>query len=352
MDGLLREDVQQGERGRYRRLRDCHSRAEPDGGRREGKQQRRARQVGGGDDELAARRGAVPSPPVEPAAEQPAEARGGDDRRGRAGNPVADGEGAYRDPHGPEVQPDGQVEQGEEKEGRPQQGPSRAVMSGVPAGGRGRGAALGGQRSPAAEDQDRGNGAGQGRVAGRAERGDQDRPEEEGGGVGHRLQGEGGGQLAGPFAAQQVGPAGRGQGAELGDDRAGAGGEDNRGGGGGGREDPTDGGAMGEEAERQDAGLAEPVDQAGQMRADQGLGEGKSGSGEASGAVGAGAGVQQPDQAEAGHGDADAADAGGEEEGGGAWGAQQGTVAASGVGHERVLHRRPAGRHLGPPAPR
>ena len=46
-------------------------------------------------------------------------------------------------------------------------------------------------------------------------------------------------------------------------------------------EDAGDGGAVGEEGERQDAGLAEPVGQAGQMRADQGLGEGESGSGEA-----------------------------------------------------------------------
>jgi hypothetical protein len=63
---------------------------------------------------------------------------------------------------------------------------------------------------------------------------------------------------------------------------------------------------------RQDAGLAEPVDQAGQLRADQSLGEGESGGGKAGGTVGAGAGVQQPDQAEAGHGDTDAADSGGE----------------------------------------
>jgi hypothetical protein len=190
---------------------------------------------------------------------------------------------------------------------------------------------------PPAEDQGRGNGGGQGRVTGRAERGDQDRPEEKGGGVGQRFQGEGGGQLIGPFTAQQVGPAGRGQGAELGDGRAGAGGGGDRGGGGGGCEDAGDGGAMGEEGERQDAGLTEPVDQTGQMRADQGLGEGESGSGEAGGAVGASAGVQQPDQAKAGHGDADAADSGGEEEGGGAGGAQQATVADSGVRHDSAL---------------
>jgi hypothetical protein len=100
---------------------------------------------------------------------------------------------------------------------------------------------------------------------------------------------------------------------------------------------------VGEEAERQDAGLAEPVDQAGQIRADQSLGEGESGDGQAGGAVGASAGVQQPDQAQAGHGDTDAAGSGGEEEGGGAGGAQQGTVAGSGAGHEGVLYRRPAG---------
>ena len=49
---------------------------------------------------------------------------------------------------------------------------------------------------------------------------------------------------------------------------------------------------MGQEAERQDAGLAEPVDQAGQLRAYQGLGEGESGRGEAGRGVGAGRGVQ------------------------------------------------------------
>jgi hypothetical protein len=76
------------------------------------------------------------------------------------------------------------------------------------------------------------------------------------------------------------------------------------------------------------------------MRADQSLGEGETGDGKAGGAVGAGAGVQQPDQAEAGHGDTDAAGSGGEEEGGGTGGAQQGTVARSGAGHESVLHRR------------
>ena len=214
------------------------------------------------------------------------------------------------------------------------------------AGGRGRGAALGGQRSSPAEDQGHGDDAGQGRVAGRAERADQDRPEEEGGGVGQGFQGEGGGQFVGPFVAQQVGPAGCGQGAELGDERACAGGGGDRGGGGGGCKDAGDGGAVGEEGERQDAGLPEPVDQAGQLRADQGLGEGESGSGEAGGAVGAGAGVQQPDQAEAGHGDASAADSGGEEEGGGAGGAQQGTVAGSGVGHEVSFI---AARRGGPP---
>src|SRR5580692_2864613 len=98
-NGLFGEDVQQGEHGRYRRLRDYHRRAEPDGGRREGKQQRRARQVSGRDDELAARRGGVPSPAVEPAREEPAKAGGGDDRRGHAGNPVADGKGTDRDRH-------------------------------------------------------------------------------------------------------------------------------------------------------------------------------------------------------------------------------------------------------------
>ena len=214
----------------------------------------------------------------------------------------------------------------------------------VPACGRGRGAALRGQRRSPAEDQHRGDGAGQRRVADRAERADQNRAEEEGGGVGQRLQREGGGQLVGPFAAQQVRPAGRGQGAELRNERAGAGGGRDRGGRGGRGEDAGDGGAVGEEGERQDAGLAEPVDQAGQLRADQRLGEGETGGGEAGRAVGAGPGVQQPDQAEAGHGDANAADRGAEEEGGGAGGAQQGTVTGSGVGHKGVLYRRLAGR--------
>src|SRR5258708_7236822 len=82
------------------------------------------------------------------------------------------------------------------------------------------------------------------------------------------------------------------------------------------------------------AGGPAAVGQAGHVRADQGLGEGEPGGGKAGGAVGAGAGVQQPDQAEAGHGDADAADRGGEEEGGSTGRAQQGTVAGSGAGHE------------------
>src|SRR5262249_48866815 len=67
VDGLLGEDVQQDKRGRYRHLRDHRSRAEPDRGRREGKQQRRAGQVGGGHDELAPCRGAMPAQPVDPA---------------------------------------------------------------------------------------------------------------------------------------------------------------------------------------------------------------------------------------------------------------------------------------------
>ena len=210
-------------------------------------------------------------------------------------------------------------------------------------GGPRRGPALRGQRRSPAENQARGDTAGQGRVTDRAERGDQDGPEKESGGVGQRFQREGGGQLAGPLAAQQVRPAGPGQRAELGNNRTGAGrGSDLRRRSGG-RKDSGDSGGVGEEAERQDAGLAEPVDQAGQMRADQGLGEGESGGGKAGGAVGAGAGVQQPDQAEAGHGDTDAADRGGEEEGGGTGGAQQGTVAGSGARHEGVLHRRRAG---------
>ena len=263
--------------------------------------------------------------------------------RGRARHPVTGGEGAHRDPHGAEEQPDSQVEQCEEEEGRPQQGPSAAGMSGALASGPGRGAALSGQRRSPAENQARGDGAGQGRVTDRAERGHQDGPEKESGGIGQRLQREGGGQLTGPLAAQQVRPAGPGQGAELGNNRTGAG----RGGDlrcrSGGRKDNGDSGAVGQEAERQDASLAEPVDQAGQLRADQSLGEGESGGGQAGGAVGAGAGMQQPDQAETGHGDTDAASTSGEEEGGGTGGAQQGTVAGSGAGHESVLHRRPAG---------
>jgi hypothetical protein len=290
----------------------------------------------------------VPSTPVEPAGKQPAEAGGGDDQRGRAGYTAADREGAYRDRHDTEVQPDRQVEQGEEDEGRLQQRPSCAAAFGVPAGGRGRGAALGGQRSSPAEDQDRRDDAGQGGVAGRAERGDQDRAEQEAGGVNHGFQGEGGGQLVVPSAApQQIGPAGRGQRAELRDDCPGTGGGDDRGGRGGGGKDARDGRAVGEEGERQDAGLAEPVDQPGQLRADQRLGEGESGRGEAGGAVGAGAGVQQPDQPDAGHGDAGSADSGGEEKGGGTRGAQQRTVTSTGVGHEGVLHRRTAGRTTG-----
>jgi len=139
-------------------------------------------------------------------------------------------------------------------------------------------------------------------------------------------------------------PAGPGQGAELENDRTGAG----RGGDlrcwSDGHKDNGDSAAVGQEAERQDVGLAEPVDQAGKLRADQSLGEGETGGGKAGGGVGAGAGVQQPDQAETGHGDTDAASSGGEEEGGGGTGsAQQGTVAGSGAGHESVLHRRPAG---------
>ena len=291
VDGLLGEDVQQDKRGRYRHLRDHRSRGEPDRGRREGKQQRRARQVGGGHDELTPCRGAMPAQPVNPAGQQPAEAGGGRDRRGRAWHPVTGGEGPHRDPHGAEEQPDGQVEQCEE-EGRPQQGrPCGAGMSGALAGGPRRGPALRGQRRSPAENQARGDTAGQGRVTDRAERGDQDGPEKESGGVGQRFQREGGGQLAGPLATQQVRPAGPGQRAELGNDRTGAG----RGGDlrcrSGGRKDTGDSGGMGEEAERQDAGLAEPVDQAGQMRTDQSLGEGESSGGKAGGAVGAGAGV-------------------------------------------------------------
>jgi hypothetical protein len=343
-------DVQQGERRRYRRLRDDHGRAKPDDGRRQGKHQRRAHQVRGRDDELAAGRDGVPPTPVEPAGKQPAEAGGGDDQRGRAGHPAADGEGAHRDRHDTEVQPDRQVEQGEEDEGRLQQWPSGAGTFGVPAGGRGRrrgrGADLDGQRASPAEDQDRGDDAGQRRVAGRAERGDQDRAEQEAGGVDHRFQGEGGGQLVISSAAQQIGPASRGQRAELRDDCPGAGGGDDRGGRGGGDKDACDGRAVGEEGERQDAGLAELVDQPGQLRADQRLGQGESGCGEAGRAVGARAGVQQPDQADTGHGDAGSADSGGEEKGGGTRGAQQRTVTSTGVGHKVSFI---AARRDGPP---
>jgi hypothetical protein len=119
---------------------------------------------------------------------------------------------------------------------------------------------LSSQRRSPAENQARSDGTGQGRVTDRAERGHQDGPEKESGGVGQRLQREGGGQLVGPLAAQQVRPAGPGQGAELGNNRTGAG----RGGDlrcrSGGRKDTGDSGGVGEEAKRQDAGLAEPVD--------------------------------------------------------------------------------------------
>jgi len=189
----------------------------------------------------------------------------------------------------------------------------------------------------------RGDGAGQGRVTGRAEHRDQDGAEQERGGVGQRLQRERGGQLAGPLAAQQVRPAGPGQGAELGNNRAGAGRRGDLRGRRGGGQDAGDGGAVGQQAQRQHAGLAEPVDQAGQLRAGQRLGQGESGGGQAGRAVGAGAGVQQPDQAQAGHGDTGPAGRGGEEEGSGTGGAQQGTIAGSGAGHDSVLHRRLAG---------
>src|SRR6185295_16975328 len=109
-----------------------------------------------------------------------------------------------------------QVEQCEEEEGRPEQGPCGAGMSGALAGGPGRGPALSGQRRSPAENQARGDTASQGRVTDRAERGDQDRPEKESGGVGQRLQRERSGQLVGPLAAQQMRPAGPGQSAELG----------------------------------------------------------------------------------------------------------------------------------------
>jgi hypothetical protein len=257
VDGLLGQNVQQDECERHRGLRDHHGGAEPDRGRREGKQQRRDRQVCGGDNELAARRGAVASQPVEPAGEQPAEAGGGDDRCGCAGHLVADREGGYRDPHGSEVQPDGQVQQGQEEESRPQQGGPFAMSAFDALAGRlGRGAALGGQRRTPAEDQGRGDGAGQGRVADRAERGDQNGPEEEGGGIGQRFQGEGAGKFIGPLAAQQVSPAGRGQGAELGDGRAGTGGGDDRRGRGGGRKD-ADAADSGSEEEDGSAGGAQ-----------------------------------------------------------------------------------------------
>ncbi|MFI6791532.1 hypothetical protein ACIBG4_29810 [Nonomuraea sp. NPDC050383] len=75
-------------------------------------------------------------------------------------------------------------------------GMSDALAGGVSdalAGGRRIGATLGGQRSSTADDQGSGDGTGQCGVADRAERGDQDGPEEEGGGVGQRLQGEGSG---------------------------------------------------------------------------------------------------------------------------------------------------------------
>ena len=197
------------------------------------------------------------------------------------------------------------------RKGRPQQGPSGAGMFGALAGGPGRRPALSGQGRSPAENQARGDTAGQGRVTGHAERDDQDGPEQESGGVGQRLQREGSGQFVGSLAAQQVRPAGPGQGAELGNNRTGAG----RGGDlccrSGGRKHTGNSGAVGQEAERQDTGLAEPVDQTGQLRADQSLGEGESGGGEAGGTVGAGAGVQQPDQAEAGHGDTNAAGSGG-----------------------------------------
>jgi hypothetical protein len=152
---------------------------------------------------------------------------------------------------------------------------------------------------------------------------------EEGGGVGQRFQGEGGGQFSGPFLAQQVGPAGCGEGSELRYGRAGAGGGDDQCGRGSGGQDASDGEAVCEQGEWQDAGLTELVDQAGQLRTDQGLGEGEPG-----GAVGAGAGVYQPDQAKAGHGDADAAHGGGEEEIGGTGDAQQRTVAGRSGRHE------------------
>ena len=272
VNGLLGENVQQDKRGRYRHLRDHHSRAEPDRRRRDGKQQRRACQVGGSRDELAPCRGAMPAQPVDPAGQQPAKAGGGGDRRGRARHPVTGGEGAHRDPHGAEEQPDSQVEQREKEEGRPQQGPSGAGRSGALAGGPGGGPTLSGQRRSPTENQARGDSAAQGRVTDRAKRGDQDGPEKESGGIGQRLQRERDGQLTGPLAAQQMRPAGPGQGAELGNNRTGAGRGGDLRGRSGRRKHTGDSGGVGHKAERQDAGLAEPVDQAGHLRADQGLG--------------------------------------------------------------------------------
>ena len=83
---------------------------------------------------------------------------------------------------------------------------------------------------------------------------------------------------------------------------------------------------VGQQRGRQHPALAEAVDQPGQLRSGHCLGDGEPAGHQPGRGIGAGLGVHQPDDAQAGHRDADAAGGSGQEEGGGAGGAQQGAV--------------------------
>jgi len=145
-----------------------------------------------------------------------------------------------------------------------------------------------------------------------------------------RFQRERGGQRRGSLVAQQRRPAGRGQGAKLRD--------------GGAHQYPArrhqpDRGAGGDQGQQrghrrgvsqqrgqQHPGLAEAVDQPGQLRARHRLGDGEAAGHQPGRGVGPGLRMHQPDNAQAGHRDPDAPDGGGQEESGGARSAQQSAV--------------------------
>ena len=168
------------------------------------------------------------------------------------------------------------------------------------------------------------------RVPAGAEDADQGRAGQVGQLVGQRFQRERGGQRRGSLVAQQRRPAGRGQRAKLGDGGAGQyparRHQPVRGAGGDQGQQRGHRRGVGQQRGRQHPGLAEAVDQPGQLRAGHCLGDGEPAGHQPGRGIGAGPGVHQPDDAQAGHRDADAADGGGQEEGGGAGRAQQGAV--------------------------